>query len=195
MWCRQLLVACRMWKPGQPDNWGHGHDISGEDCAGLVHEALWNDFFCEDPISYICEKELEQCGWYGFIVLRVSWKWGLTSSCFCFMQRDLWVHSKVLRGIWQGAATPLCGSGLPARHRRSRYGEQNRTIFDLSPGLLQLMRLQCWREAFVLRLWRNQRRTSGFYWIISENILFLFCIPCATKYLNVYFITQVCRKL
>lgn len=56
-----LLFAFSMWKPGQPDNWGHGHDISGEDCAGLVHEALWNDFFCQDLISYICEKEREQC--------------------------------------------------------------------------------------------------------------------------------------
>ncbi|CAK6970232.1 collectin-12-like [Scomber scombrus] len=46
------------WKPGQPDNWGHGHDI-GEDCAGLVHEGLWNDFFCEDRIGYICEKKME----------------------------------------------------------------------------------------------------------------------------------------
>lgn len=55
------LLACSMWKPGQPDNWGHGHDISGEDCAGLVHEALWNDFFCQDLIFYICEKEQEQC--------------------------------------------------------------------------------------------------------------------------------------
>ncbi|KAM3860751.1 collectin-12-like, partial [Diretmus argenteus] len=46
------------WKPGQPDNWSHGHEI-GEDCAGLIHEALWNDFFCEDLISYICEKAME----------------------------------------------------------------------------------------------------------------------------------------
>ncbi|XP_005738870.1 collectin-12 [Pundamilia nyererei] len=46
------------WKPGQPDNWGHGHE-EGEDCAGLTHEALWNDFSCEDLISYICEKEME----------------------------------------------------------------------------------------------------------------------------------------
>lgn len=60
MRCRPLLAACRMWKPGQPDNWGHGHDISGEDCAGLVHDALWNDFFCEDLISYICQKERQQ---------------------------------------------------------------------------------------------------------------------------------------
>ncbi|XP_068199852.1 collectin-12-like [Antennarius striatus] len=46
------------WKPGQPDNWGHGHE-TGEDCAGFIHEGLWNDFFCEDLISYICEKEME----------------------------------------------------------------------------------------------------------------------------------------
>ncbi|XP_074549594.1 collectin-12-like isoform X2 [Halichoeres trimaculatus] len=46
------------WKPGQPDNWGHGH-ATGEDCAGLIHEGLWNDFFCEDLISYICEKDME----------------------------------------------------------------------------------------------------------------------------------------
>lgn len=44
------------WKAGQPDNWGHGHE-TGEDCAGLIHEGLWNDFFCEDLISYICEKD------------------------------------------------------------------------------------------------------------------------------------------
>ncbi|XP_038153816.1 collectin-12-like [Cyprinodon tularosa] len=46
------------WKPGQPDNWGHQHQ-SGEDCAGLIHEGLWNDFFCEDSIHFICEKKLE----------------------------------------------------------------------------------------------------------------------------------------
>lgn len=57
---RPLLFACSKWKPGQPDNWGHGHEI-GEDCAGLIHEGLWNDFFCEDLISYICEKEMETC--------------------------------------------------------------------------------------------------------------------------------------
>uniref|UniRef100_H3C0L1 C-type lectin domain-containing protein n=1 Tax=Tetraodon nigroviridis TaxID=99883 RepID=H3C0L1_TETNG len=60
-WLDGTQPAFTMWKPGQPDNWGHGHDISGEDCAGLVHEALWNDFFCEDLISYICEKEPERC--------------------------------------------------------------------------------------------------------------------------------------
>lgn len=52
-------LPCRKWKPGQPDDWGHGHDV-GEDCAGLTHEGLWNDFFCEDLISYICEKDREE---------------------------------------------------------------------------------------------------------------------------------------
>ncbi|CAN9506371.1 unnamed protein product [Ophioblennius macclurei] len=46
------------WKAGQPDNWNHGHE-TGEDCAGLIRDGLWNDFFCEDLISYICEKEIE----------------------------------------------------------------------------------------------------------------------------------------
>ncbi|KAM4606769.1 collectin-12-like isoform 2-T2 [Polymixia lowei] len=46
------------WKPGQPDNWSHGHE-RGEDCAGLIHDGSWNDFFCEDLISYICEKKME----------------------------------------------------------------------------------------------------------------------------------------
>ncbi|XP_061878070.1 collectin-12-like isoform X2 [Entelurus aequoreus] len=52
------------WKPGQPDNWGHGHEI-GEDCAGLVHQGLWNDFSCEDLIGYICEKQPETTGSLG----------------------------------------------------------------------------------------------------------------------------------
>lgn len=55
-----LLSTHRNWKPGQPDNWGHSHE-AGEDCAGLIHEGLWNDFFCEDHISYICEKQTETC--------------------------------------------------------------------------------------------------------------------------------------
>lgn len=58
MYDRPLLCPYRKWKPGQPDNWGHGHEL-GEDCAGLIHEGLWNDFFCEDLISYICEKDME----------------------------------------------------------------------------------------------------------------------------------------
>lgn len=43
------------WKPGQPDNWTHGHE-EGEDCAGLVHDANWNDFYCTDRIGFICEQ-------------------------------------------------------------------------------------------------------------------------------------------
>ncbi|KAM9331906.1 collectin-12-like isoform 2-T2 [Pholidichthys leucotaenia] len=46
------------WKPGQPDNWSHGHE-KGEDCAGIIRDGLWNDFSCEDLINYICEKEME----------------------------------------------------------------------------------------------------------------------------------------
>lgn len=57
-WLDGTEPAFTKWKPGQPDNWGHGHEI-GEDCAGLIHGGLWNDFFCEDLISYICEKETE----------------------------------------------------------------------------------------------------------------------------------------
>ncbi|XP_071382012.1 collectin-12-like [Centroberyx affinis] len=57
-WLDGTEPAFTSWKPGQPDDWGHGHEI-GEDCAGLIHDGLWNDFFCEDLISYICEKEIE----------------------------------------------------------------------------------------------------------------------------------------
>lgn len=57
-WLDGSEPAVTNWKPGQPDNWSHGHE-QGEDCAGLIHEGLWNDFFCEDLISYICEKEVE----------------------------------------------------------------------------------------------------------------------------------------
>ncbi|XP_034718030.1 collectin-12-like [Etheostoma cragini] len=56
-WLDGTEPAFTKWKPGQPDDWGHGHEM-GEDCAGLIHEGLWNDFFCEDLISYICEKEI-----------------------------------------------------------------------------------------------------------------------------------------
>ncbi|XP_036452111.1 collectin-12-like isoform X1 [Colossoma macropomum] len=46
------------WRPGQPDNWSHGHE-DGEDCAGLVHGGLWNDFYCDDQISSICERAVD----------------------------------------------------------------------------------------------------------------------------------------
>ncbi|XP_061614898.1 collectin-12-like isoform X3 [Phyllopteryx taeniolatus] len=54
-WLDGSRPAFTKWKPGQPDNWGHGHE-SGENCVGFIHEALWNDFFCGDLISYICQK-------------------------------------------------------------------------------------------------------------------------------------------
>ncbi|XP_053268388.1 collectin-12 [Pleuronectes platessa] len=57
-WLDGTQPAFTKWKPGQPDNWGHGHE-TGEDCAGLIHEGLWNDFLCEDLISFICEMEAE----------------------------------------------------------------------------------------------------------------------------------------
>lgn len=57
-WLDGTEPAFTKWKPGQPDNWGHTHEI-GEDCAGLIHDGLWNDFFCEDLINYICEKDME----------------------------------------------------------------------------------------------------------------------------------------
>ncbi|XP_037550264.1 collectin-12 [Nematolebias whitei] len=57
-WVDGTEPAFTKWKPGQPDNWGHFHE-AGEDCAALIHQGLWNDAFCEDLISYICEKEME----------------------------------------------------------------------------------------------------------------------------------------
>lgn len=54
----RLHISHRKWKPGQPDNWNHGHE-EGEDCAGLIHEASWNDFFCTDRIGFICERTNE----------------------------------------------------------------------------------------------------------------------------------------
>ncbi|XP_078143817.1 collectin-12 [Centroberyx gerrardi] len=54
-WVDGTIPIFTKWKPGQPDNWAHGHE-EGEDCAGLIHEANWNDFFCTDRIGFICER-------------------------------------------------------------------------------------------------------------------------------------------
>ncbi|KAK5860187.1 hypothetical protein PBY51_021682 [Eleginops maclovinus] len=54
-WDDGTLPAFTKWKPGQPDNWTHGHE-DGEDCAGLIHNANWNDFYCTDRIGFICER-------------------------------------------------------------------------------------------------------------------------------------------
>uniref|UniRef100_A0A4W4EMN4 Collectin-12 n=1 Tax=Electrophorus electricus TaxID=8005 RepID=A0A4W4EMN4_ELEEL len=58
-WVDGTLPTFTNWKQGQPDNWSHGHE-EGEDCAGLIHEANWNDFFCTDRIGFICERTVEK---------------------------------------------------------------------------------------------------------------------------------------
>lgn len=54
-WVDGTMPIFKKWKPGQPDNWTHGHE-DGEDCAGLIHNANWNDFYCTDRIGFICER-------------------------------------------------------------------------------------------------------------------------------------------
>ncbi|MBN3307370.1 COL12 protein, partial [Amia calva] len=53
-WVDGTMPSFTKWKAGQPDNWSHGHE-QGEDCAGMIHEGYWNDFFCEEINSFICE--------------------------------------------------------------------------------------------------------------------------------------------
>uniref|UniRef100_A0A3Q4B4G6 Collectin-12 n=1 Tax=Mola mola TaxID=94237 RepID=A0A3Q4B4G6_MOLML len=53
-WVDGTIPVFKKWKPGQPDNWTHGHE-DGEDCAGLIHNGYWNDFYCIDRIGFICE--------------------------------------------------------------------------------------------------------------------------------------------
>lgn len=57
-WVDGTIPVFTKWKPGQPDNWKHGHE-DGEDCAGLIHEANWNDFYCTDRIGFICEHAFD----------------------------------------------------------------------------------------------------------------------------------------
>ncbi|XP_029110745.1 collectin-12 isoform X1 [Scleropages formosus] len=57
-WVDGSLPTFTNWKPGQPDNWTHGHE-KGEDCAGLIHEGLWNDFFCVEHNGFICQKDVD----------------------------------------------------------------------------------------------------------------------------------------
>ncbi|XP_060631127.2 collectin-12 [Anolis sagrei] len=58
-WLNGTLPEYVNWSAGQPDNWKHGHG-PGEDCAGLIHAGLWNDFYCEDVNSFICEQEADK---------------------------------------------------------------------------------------------------------------------------------------
>ncbi|XP_061452693.1 collectin-12 isoform X2 [Rhineura floridana] len=60
-WLDGTLPEYINWSAGQPDNWKHGHG-PGEDCAGLIHAGLWNDFHCEDVNSFICEQEMDKAG-------------------------------------------------------------------------------------------------------------------------------------
>ncbi|XP_028825193.1 collectin-12-like isoform X2 [Denticeps clupeoides] len=56
-WVDGSFPVITNWKQGQPDNWRPRHG-EGEDCAGLVHQGLWNDFHCDLPMSSICEKPI-----------------------------------------------------------------------------------------------------------------------------------------
>lgn len=148
---RPLLFACSKWRPGQPDNWDHGHEV-GEDCAGLIHEGLWNDFFCEDLISYICEKELEPCTYISLLLPapQVSWEWcpNAVPHLF-FLQQDHLDRSDVLKGSLQWAANVALVHWQ--KHMESPYGESKGTILKWAQGLQQQMSLQCWRDAFLLQ--------------------------------------------
>ena len=101
VWC-PLLFACRKWKPGQPDNWGYGHEI-GEDCAGLIHEGLWNDFLCDDLISYICETENETCMYISGLIYPIY------ASSFSFMSATVFFQLKYLKDIFpRGVLMSFC---------------------------------------------------------------------------------------
>ncbi|XP_062260160.1 collectin-12-like [Platichthys flesus] len=49
-WADGTIPVFNKWKPGQPDNWTNGHK-GGEDCAGLIRNAFWNDFYCTERIE------------------------------------------------------------------------------------------------------------------------------------------------
>ncbi|XP_037131944.1 collectin-12 isoform X2 [Syngnathus acus] len=54
-WADGSIPVFKKWNPGQPDNWTHGH-VHGEDCAGLILNGNWNDFFCTERLGFICEQ-------------------------------------------------------------------------------------------------------------------------------------------
>lgn len=148
-----LPFTCSMWKPGQPDNWGHGHDVSGEDCAGLVHEALWNDFFCQDLISYICEKELQQREEFIFIVLRASWKPGPHFVPLVSRSKTAGFIAKS-GGRSNGEQLDVLSVALVHWHGAGRVSSGSVTgqFLTWALGVLQPTCLQVWREAFLLQL-------------------------------------------
>ncbi|XP_067653609.1 perlucin-like [Haliotis asinina] len=55
-WEGQRRMTFTAWAPGQPDNAG-----SNEHCLEIRRDFgnyLWNDFVCQSPSNFICEKEL-----------------------------------------------------------------------------------------------------------------------------------------
>jgi len=151
---RPLVFACRKWKPGQPDDWGHGHEV-GEDCAGLIHEGLWNDFFCEDLISYICEKELETC------TSAVALSCIPTCHCIVRLMSSCPSVLSLCSGTASIVATPRegacseqlrhppCGTGPPARGEPVR--RERRDNFEMGTWLQQRTSVQRGgEEAFLL---------------------------------------------
>ncbi|XP_057188315.1 collectin-12-like [Triplophysa rosa] len=58
-WLDGSVPVFTNWRSGQPDNWGHGHE-EGEDCAGMIHGGLWNDFYCDELHSLVCETTKDE---------------------------------------------------------------------------------------------------------------------------------------
>ncbi|KAL4624684.1 collectin-12-like [Arapaima gigas] len=56
-WVDGSLPTITKWKPGQPDNWTRWHP-EGENCAGMVHRGYWNDFYCQENLGFICERDV-----------------------------------------------------------------------------------------------------------------------------------------
>ncbi|XP_077411774.1 collectin-12 [Vanacampus margaritifer] len=54
-WVDGSIPVFKKWNPGQPDNWTRGHE-HGEDCAGLIQNGNWNDFYCTERLGFICEQ-------------------------------------------------------------------------------------------------------------------------------------------
>ncbi|XP_061695547.1 collectin-12-like [Syngnathoides biaculeatus] len=57
-WVDGSIPVFKKWNPGQPDNWTRGHE-HGEDCAGLIQNGNWNDFYCTERLGFICERTAE----------------------------------------------------------------------------------------------------------------------------------------
>lgn len=179
---RPLLFACRKWKPGQPDNWGHGHEI-GEDCAGLIHDGLWNDFYCEDLISFICEKYMDTCTSistllhicfclllaHATVYLNVTLS--LPAATTAGMQRRL--DSKWKRVLQWAARLHPCGTGPLTRHMESPYGESKGTNLYWAQGCSSKRLNSAFRGAFLLQSEASKCNTAE-QPKKEENLFFIF---------------------